>query len=131
MNKPKLIKVVCALIEYPQGVLVVQRSETMKLPLKWEFPGGKLEPGEDEVSCIKREIHEELGLEIEVGQRLTPNIHNYPSFSIKLIPYLAVPIGGELVLTEHCDFLISGKDHLNEFDWAEADIPIANEYIKL
>lgn len=131
MNKPKLITVVCALIEYPQGVLVVQRSETMKLSLKWEFPGGKIELGENEISCIKREINEELGLEIEVGKRLTPSIHHYPTFSIELIPYLAEPIGGELILTEHCDYLILRKDQLHELNWAEADIPIVNEYIKL
>ena len=54
----KIISVTCAIIEYEEGTLVVQRSEKMKLPLKWEFPGGKLEAHESEKECIQREIQE-------------------------------------------------------------------------
>jgi 8-oxo-dGTP diphosphatase len=64
MNKSSQIIVICAIIEYDAGVLVVQRSPSMKLPLKWEFPGGKLEDGETEEQCIIREIKEELDIVI-------------------------------------------------------------------
>ncbi|WP_251795780.1 MULTISPECIES: NUDIX domain-containing protein [unclassified Arenibacter] len=70
MNK---IIVTCAIIESENQVLVVQRSENMKLPLKWEFPGGKIEKGESEQDCLIREIREELNIEIELMKRLTPS----------------------------------------------------------
>jgi 8-oxo-dGTP diphosphatase len=65
------IKVTCAIILIGEKVLAVQRSETMSLPLKWEFPGGKIEPNESEKDCIKREIKEELDIEIGIIKRLT------------------------------------------------------------
>ncbi len=59
-----MLNVTCAIILFQNKILVTQRSESMKLPLKWEFPGGKLEPGESEEACIIREIKEELNLNI-------------------------------------------------------------------
>lgn len=62
-----MLHVTCAIIEHHNKILICQRSERMKLPLKWEFPGGKIEVGKSKVDCLKREIREELGLKIEVG----------------------------------------------------------------
>jgi 8-oxo-dGTP diphosphatase len=62
------IRVTCAIIEFAGKVLVVQRSKKMNLPLKWEFPGGKIEEGELEEECIVREIKEELNLDIEISK---------------------------------------------------------------
>ena len=73
----KIIPVTCAIILFDAKVLAVQRSKTMKLPLKWEFAGGKIELGETEIDCIKREIFEELNIHIEVKERLTPVSHQY------------------------------------------------------
>ena len=61
-----MINVTCAIIYFNDKILVTQRSEKMKFPLKWEFPGGKLEEGESEIDCIKREIREEINIEIEI-----------------------------------------------------------------
>lgn len=127
----KIISVTCALIEYEQGVIAVQRSEKMKLPLKWEFPGGKLEPSESEKDCIEREIKEELEIQISVGARLTSSVHHYPDFSIKLIPFLAKHESGELKLTEHKKYKVLKKHELLDLDWAAADVPIVKEYIAL
>lgn|SRR5690554_731073 len=125
------VKVVCAIIHKQNKILAVQRSEKMVLPFKWEFPGGKIEHEESEVECIKREVKEELEIEIQVGQRLTPSLHEYPNFKIKLIPYMADYKSGSLKLNEHSQHLFLEKEELRELDWAEADIPIVNEYIKL
>jgi|SRR5690554_389236 len=122
------VKVVCAIIHKQNKILAVQRSEKMTLPLKWEFPGGKIEPDESEVECIKREIEEELNIEIEVGQRLTPSYHEYSNFTIELIPYLSDYKSGNLSLQEHSQFLFLNKDELKNLDWAEADVPIVNEF---
>lgn len=125
------IRVTCAIILINGKTLVVQRSEKMKLPLKWEFPGGKIEKGESEVDCIKREIKEELNIEIELIARLSPSKHSYPNLTVELIPYKAKYIEGDIRLSEHKQYLILDKDELKNLDWAEADIPILNEYINL
>ncbi|SRR5690606_5821693 len=124
------ISVTCAIIIKDKKVLVVQRSEAMKLPLKWEFPGGKIESDESEEECIKREIIEEIGIEIELISRLTPSIHSYSTFQIELIPFLANYTKGNIKLTEHKKYLLLEKDELKELDWAEADIPILNEFLQ-
>ena len=125
------INVTCAIININNKTLVVQRSEHMKLPLKWEFPGGKVEVGESEEACIKREIKEELNIEIELISRLTPSIFEYPNLSFQLIPFLAEYIEGEIILSEHKQYQLLTKDKLQELDWAEADVPILNEYLSL
>ncbi|WNH14300.1 (deoxy)nucleoside triphosphate pyrophosphohydrolase [Thalassobellus suaedae] len=127
----KTINVTCAIIQFDDKILAVQRSETMKLPLKWEFPGGKIETGESEIDCIKREIFEELNIKIEVKEKLTSVTHQYPNFKIKLIPFIVEYLSGELKLREHCGFLLAYKNELINLDWAEADVPILKEFIEL
>jgi len=112
----KTIPVTCAIIKFDDKILAVQRSETMKLPLKWEFAGGKIEKGESEIDCIKREVFEELNIQIEVKEKLTPVIHEYPDFKIKLIPFIAEYLSGELTLKEHSDFVIVNKEELINLD---------------
>ena len=125
------IKVVCAIIQYKDKTLVVQRSENMSLPLKWEFPGGKIEANESEIDCIKREIKEELDIEIKVVKRLNSSNFDYPTFSIELIPYTAEYISGDLKLREHQNYKWAKKEELLDLDWAEADVPIVKEFIAL
>src|SRR5690606_11662054 len=96
-----MLHVTCAIIEHDNKILICQRSASMKLPLKWEFPGGKVETGESKEDCLKREIREELGLEIEVGAELNVVEHRYPEFSLRLYPFLCTWIGGSLVIAEH------------------------------
>jgi 8-oxo-dGTP diphosphatase len=127
----KTISVTCAIIQFNDKVLAVQRSETMKLPLKWEFAGGKIEAGETEIDCIKREVFEELNINIEVKERLTPVIHQYSDFKIKLIPFTADYASGELKLREHFNFVLANKEELINLDWAEADLPILKEFIEI
>lgn len=127
----KTIQVTCAIIHFDSKILAVQRSETLSLPLKWEFPGGKIEPGENEEECIKREIFEELNIHIKLRVKLTPVLHQYPNFKINLIPFLAEYVSGDLKLKEHSDHLLVDKDELYKLDWAAADLPILKEYTAL
>lgn len=126
-----MINVTCAIIYIENKILVAQRSEKMKLPLKWEFPGGKLENRENEVDCIKREIKEELNIEIEVLKKLSNSIYDYGNFKINLIPFIAKYISGEILLFEHNDYRLLEKSELLNLDWAEADIPIVEEFLTL
>lgn len=127
----KTIQVTCAIIRFGNKILAVQRSETMSLPLKWEFAGGKIEPGESEVDCITREILEELNIHIKIKQKLTPVTHQYPDFKINLIPFVAEYVSGELRLKEHSDYVLVDKEELYKLDWAEADLPVIQELLSL
>src|SRR5579872_6982306 len=95
------IKVVCGIIVRGDKILAAQRSETMSLPLKWEFPGGKLIEGEAEEECLKREIQEELNISITIKSQLHTSFYDYGNFSIELIPFLAEYISGDILLQEH------------------------------
>lgn len=103
----------------------------MKLPLKWEFPGGKLELNESETECIKREIKEEININIEILQKLSNNIHDYGTFKVNLIPFIVHFVSGEIKLAEHKDYRLLERSELLNLDWAEADLPIVEEFLKL
>ncbi|MEX2514210.1 MAG: (deoxy)nucleoside triphosphate pyrophosphohydrolase [Cyclobacteriaceae bacterium] len=122
-----MILVTCAIIKLDRLFLVVQRNGTMKLPLKWEFPGGKLEVGETAEEGLKREIWEELQLEIAVDKKLNPVIHDYGQFQIHLLPYLSHIRKGSLCLKEHRDHRWLEIHQLPELDWADADRPVVTQ----
>lgn len=125
-----MIDVTCAIIEKDGFVLVTQRSEQMALPLKWEFPGGKVEKEESTEDCLKREIKEELNIEIKIIEQLDSNTHKYPNGKeVRLFPFICEYISGELLLAEHSDHKWLRIHELIALDWAEADIPIVNAYI--
>lgn len=119
-----MIQVVCAVILKENQILIAQRSEKMKLPLKWEFPGGKLEDGENEKEAIVREIKEELNIEILPSRRISSNVHAYRSFKIELIAYLCTYISGEIHLLEHKDVKFVPLELLTNYDLADADLPV-------
>ncbi|MCK9398846.1 MAG: (deoxy)nucleoside triphosphate pyrophosphohydrolase [Bacteroidales bacterium] len=126
-----MIEVTCAIILRDNKILVTQRSETMDLPLKWEFPGGKIEVNETAENCLRREIKEELNIEIELLEKLETKCFNYETFSINLIPFVSKYLAGEIVLAEHKDFKWFAKEELKFLDWASADIPVLEEFLKL
>lgn len=126
-----MISVTCAIIIHNSKILLCQRSEKMNLPLKWEFPGGKLEPHESEQDCLTREIKEELNLEIIIVKRLTPIEHHYDTFTIRLIPFTAQITQGDIQLTEDKTYAWVSKEDLLEYDLAPADIPIVHELLKI
>lgn len=126
-----MLNVTCAIILFEEKILVVQRSEKMRLPLKWEFPGGKLEEGESEIDCIKREIIEEINIEIEIISKISNSVYDYGDFKINLIPFIARYSAGEIQLSEHNDYKLIAKTDLLNLDWAEADLPIVKELLKI
>lgn len=93
-----MLQVTCAIIEHNNKVLICQRSATMKLPMKWEFPGGKIESKED---CLQREIKEELSMIITIDRALMPVEHQYPDFCICLYPFICKWESGKVLPTEH------------------------------
>lgn len=118
------IHVACAIIKKDGLILATQRSASMSLPLKWEFPGGKLEAGESPEQCLQRELREELAITVRVGQGLEPVIHGYPTFTVTLYPFLCDNLQGNMILHEHSAACWLAPHELPTLDWAEADLPI-------
>jgi 8-oxo-dGTP diphosphatase len=104
--------------------LAAQRGAAMPLAGQWEFPGGKVEPGEDPRAALRREIREELGLDVEVGDLLARGEALERTRRIVLDVYLADVTGGELALSEHAAATWVGADELYALDWAAADVPV-------
>ena len=125
-----MLDVVCAIIISEDQVLICQRSEKMKLPLKWEFPGGKIESNESETDGLKREIFEELKIEIEVHQKLSEVEHHYADFSIQLTPYICNIKNGNPCRMEHKQIKWVALKELKTYDWASADLPIVDELLE-
>jgi len=125
-----MISVICAIIRNDDNkVLVVQRGERTDHPFKWEFPGGKLVPGESGEDCIVREITEELAINIVICGKLNPVIHDYGHKQIELIPFICDTLDELPVLSEHIDFRWSSPEDLDKVDFCEADVFVAKEYI--
>jgi len=130
-SQPKHLHVACAIIERDGLILAVQRSATMSLPLKWEFPGGKIKTAETPTECLHREILEELGVKVDVLRAIPPTSHRYPSFIVTLHPFVCRLAGGELCNHEHADLVWLPPEKLSTLDWAEADLPLIADYCRL
>src|SRR5262245_32976205 len=94
MDARKLV--VAALLVNDRGeVLLTQRREDQDLALFWEFPGGKIEPGEAPEAALRREIQEELGVAIEVGRIWDVLFHRYPTYDVYMLVYRCTVVAGE------------------------------------
>jgi 8-oxo-dGTP diphosphatase len=117
------LHVVGAAITRGHQCLIAQRGPHSTLPGKWEFPGGKVEPGESPTAALTREIAEELGLEISVGRFLASGTATVGARVISLDVYAATIIAGTVSLREHAQVVWANADDLPKYDWAEADVP--------
>lgn len=125
-----MIKVVAALIENDNKVLLARRSTgDVNVFGKWEFPGGKVEPNENEYDAIEREIKEEFELTIKAREFIINNVCEYPTKVVDLRLYKCDYVSGEFNLHDHSEYKWVDKEELLEYDLAPADIPLA-EYVK-
>jgi 8-oxo-dGTP diphosphatase len=123
-----IIRVTCAIIEQNGLVLAAQRSGSMTMPFKWEFPGGKIKAGESPNDCLKRELVEELGVKISVLHPLHPSTYEYPSITVTFYPFICAIADGEISLNEHEALIWLPPEKLSILDWAEADLPVLAAY---
>ena len=100
------------------------------MPNLWELPGGKIKSSETSNEAIVREIEEELGCIVKPIKTRKSNHHRYSDFSIELIPVICQIIDGEPKALEHEEIKWVEPDNLLNYQWAEADIPIIESYIK-
>ena len=137
------LRVTCAIIESGGHILATRRSSRGSMPGKWEFPGGKIEPGETAEACVLREIREELGRDVKILRALAPSTHRYPDFEILLHPFVCridekaadagdgptAPSASDLVLRDHSEARWGRPEDLGRLDWAEADLPVLAAYV--
>lgn len=117
----KTIKVVAAIIRDNHKIFATQRGYG-EFKGGWEFPGGKVEDGETSEEALKREILEELKVEIVVEDFIETVEYDYPTFHLSMDCYFAKIVSGEIVLIEHNDARWLGKDELYSVEWLPADI---------
>lgn len=116
----KTVKVVAAIIIHENKVFATQRGYG-EFKDGWEFPGGKVEPGETPREALAREIKEELDTEIEVGELLETVEYDYPTFHLSMDCFLCKVISGNLILKEHEAAKWLEKEELYSVDWLPAD----------
>lgn len=119
----KKIEVVGAVIVDSGEVLCAQRSQEGNLPGKWEFPGGKIEKGESPREALSREILEELGVEVEIGNVITSTEYEYDFAVVSLTTFYCSLVSTKPIALEHNQIKWLQPDLLGELDWAPADIP--------
>ena len=124
----KTIEVVAAVIFREGKLLCVQRTEHEKeyASLKWEFPGGKVEAGENREEALVREIQEELVVDIHELQYLNTVEYSYPDFRLTMHAYICALKDGKVELREHIDLKWLAVEELDRLDWAAADLPLCN-----
>jgi len=121
----KEIEVVAAIIEANGMVLATQRGYG-EFKDGWEFPGGKMEPGESPADALRREIREELDAVIEVGHLLTTVEHDYPKFHLKMHCFMCSLPDGKMILKEHEAARWLKPDELDSVQWLPADLVVVD-----
>ncbi len=117
--------VAAAIIEFGGKILLARRKADVPYPLLWEFPGGKVEAGEDPRDCVVREIGEELAIEIDVTGIYEVIFHRYPERDVLVLAYRCRWVSGEvrdLEVSEHC-WVLPGD--VGNFELLPADISLA------
>jgi len=125
-----MIDVCCAIIENNGKILATKRGENMHLGGFWEFPGGKVEAGENAEECIIREIIEELNINIVILDNLPDVEHNYPEKSIRLIPFICLKASGKISLQDHSEYKWIEPEAWEQLKWAPADIKVIKYYLE-
>ena len=121
----KTIEVVAAIIREGDRVLATQRGYG-EFEGMWEFPGGKIELGEERVEALKREIGEELAVEIVVEELVCTVEYDYPNFYLTMHCYFCSIVNGEVELLEHKSARWLAHDELDSVEWLPADVSVVN-----
>ncbi|MCH2045341.1 MAG: (deoxy)nucleoside triphosphate pyrophosphohydrolase [Saprospiraceae bacterium] len=128
----KKVNVAAAIIINDNRILCVQRGDNNLeyISKKFEFPGGKIEPGELPSETVVREIREELDMTILVEKEYIIVEHSYPDFHLRMHSYICSTKTTEVKLSEHISYKWLLKEELYQLDWAAADLPIVNALAK-
>ena len=121
-------RVVAALIFKDGKVLVCQRTRHQTMPLKWEFPGGKIEEGEQPRAALHRELDEELGIDAKIGEEVSRIVHAYPGGgSVELRFFVVREYHGKIENRIFRDVQWSLRSELPSYDFLEADLKLVRD----
>ncbi|HWZ81323.1 MAG TPA: (deoxy)nucleoside triphosphate pyrophosphohydrolase [Terriglobales bacterium] len=121
-------RVVAALIVKDGKILACQRTRHQVMPLKWEFPGGKIEDGEQPRDAMRRELQEELGIEAVVGDEVSRVVHEYPGGgSVELRFYVVRSYKGEIENRIFKEIRWVNRAGLGKLDFLEADVTVLKD----
>jgi 8-oxo-dGTP diphosphatase len=123
----RMVQVTAAIIIENCKVFIAKRKPAGRLPDVWEFPGGKLEPGETPEQCLKREIYEEFEIHVTVGEYLGTSVYAYDFGIIELLAYRTRMIGGNIRLNDHAEIGWATVDEITRFEFAPADLPFVEK----
>lgn len=124
----QITPVLAAIIQNPQKqVLIARRKPALSNGGKWEFPGGKLLFSESPEECLKREIREEMGVEVKVKEPFHLVNFRQGEGSILLIGYFCEFLGGGWALTDHDQIRWTEKERLSDYEFSAADLPIVRK----
>lgn len=121
------MRVTCGVIEQGGKFLIVQRGQETSHALKWEFPGGKIDPGETEAQCMIRELKEELAIDVAIGERLNSIEREEVDMIIELIPFRCKIIKGEITLLEHLQLAWIDVNKPIQYDLCIGDYSIVEQ----
>ena len=116
--------VTAALIREGEKILIAQRGRSKRFGWQWEFPGGKVRRDETPEDCLRREIKEELNLEIKVEDHFCTVRHKYPDFNIELIAFWCSIVGGTLRLEDHEQVRWVSVSEMNQYTFVQADLNV-------
>ena len=123
-------RVVAAVIEKNGKLLVCQRTRHQTMPLKWEFPGGKIEEGEQPRDALRRELEEELGIDATIGDEISRVQHKYPNgVMVELRFFIVREYQGEIENRIFRDLQWSVPKDLGSYDFLEADASLVNDLV--
>ena len=121
-------RVVAALIFQEDKILVCQRTRHQTMPLKWEFPGGKIEEGEQPRDALHRELDEELGIDAKIGQEVSRIVHEYPGGgSVELRFFRVTEYKGTIENKIFRNVRWSLRSELSQYDFLEADLNLVRD----
>lgn len=124
-------RVVAALIMKDGKVLVCQRTRHQTMPLKWEFPGGKIEAGEQPRDALRRELEEELGIDARIGEEVARICHKYKNGgAVELRFYVVHQYKGEIENRIFRDIRWARRSELPSYDFLEADLELVRDLAK-
>lgn len=127
----KMEKVTAGIIEKDGKILIAKRKTGKCIGANWEFPGGKLESGETLEECLKRELKEELNIEVKIGDFFDSSKFSCGDNEIELIAYRVLYLSGELKLNDHEEIRWIKPSELNEYNFTLPDVPIVKRLINL
>lgn len=128
----KHIEVVAGIIEYEGKILCMQRDQGKYdyVSYKWEFPGGKIEEGETKEAALRRELREEMEMDVDIIGHFLDVYHEYPDFDMNMYCFECKAKSPDFVMNVHHDFVWLEKSELDSLDWAPADRPIVKKLLE-